>query len=321
MIEFENLFSFIELELNFIENVIEEKDGQFSPLKTCLMKNLKENLTLLAKENLDSMLKLKLNYEYKLSERDEKIYIDLNLFLNLILKLLKRIKRLYVRISGNTNNNEALAITLLKLLKSVLVSLKANLNFIDLLDMIVKYFNDFLIIVNLISFDEETTNVNNNAHRLDDHFKHSTPIRKDKKDKKKAYLKNYSSLCNKVFFVFFILTLFYFIIKYLNSLNANINGDDIDFNNLIGVTIPIGLIDRLKGFFKFADKQQDFFEDVVLVHKKANNIKNLDEIISSEEDGSELFWFTIFEYISNRYLILFSFLFYCVLQLTLKRHI
>ena len=88
-------------------------------------------------------------------------------------------------------------------------------------------------------------------------------------------------------------------------------------------------MDSLRSWFKFTKNNDDdkIFDDTVLIHRKSNgydlnkikshmnSMKNENENVSE----TELFWLSIFEYVSNGYLVFFCFTFYNTVQFFLNR--
>jgi hypothetical protein len=343
MIEIENLFSLVELSLNFCDNYKNDDDyddnnDEKKPLKDCLMQNYREKLALLAQENLNCILNYKLKLEYKISKNlvnNEEINLEKFLSLNnLNLKLLKRMQRLNLEVRKKEEvvvKEKIFFKNILKLIKKFLFAyqilnenlLKGNDDgkcLLDLLDRFSSYLNDYLVLMDNVNFvddgksmDDGDCNINNNARYFDE-----TKFCKSLKESKR--LKNgffNSNLCNFGVFLIGLLASGYLFLKFLNSGN-----DKIDFKNLVGVTVPYDFFDSVFSVFK--SKKQEDFEDVVLVHKKINDIIDINSIKSQlgVDDGvsdSEVFWFTVYEYLSNGYLIMFTFVFYCIVQISIGK--
>ena len=207
------------------------------------MRNLKENLSLLAKENLDSSLNLKLQIEYKKSKNEE-IAIEFEKFLTFTEKLIKRIKRLYVRLKNCNPNENIVFLGLLKLIKNILIKFQthAKTKLLDFLDNLIDSLNDFLILIEHISFEnKKIDNTNNNAsdnNLFDDsnEFKHSTPIKREKKKNCFKYEKNQFPTYYKSAFVALMFASFvYFLFKFTNSKSEE--NEQLDFKNLVGTDL------------------------------------------------------------------------------------
>jgi hypothetical protein len=236
MIEIENLFSFSELSLNFIENFILKNQ---TPLKRCLMKNLKENLNLLAKENLNSILNLKLKIEYKKSKNEDTV-LEFEKFFDLNIKLIKRVKRLKVQLINEIKDGKETIIFkgLLKLMKNMLFKfqLYSKTKFIDYLDCLIRYLNDYVVLIEFINFDEKINeNTNNNALDLFENskeFNHSTPKKNRKKIKDNCISRN--RLKNSVFIVLLLIGVIYLFLKYFNSKSNEEEDESLKYKNLVG---------------------------------------------------------------------------------------
>ena len=237
MIEIENLFCFSELSLNFIDNFIFENE---TPLKRCLMRNLKGNLHLLAKENLNSILNLKLKIEYKNSKNEETL-LDFDKFFDLNIKLLKRVQRLKVQLINKGKDDKEIMMFrgLLKLMKNILFKFQiySKTKLIDYLDCLIKYLNDYLILIELINF-EDTKNENTNNNAIDifedpTEFKHSTPKKKRKKKEDNCNRSNYYA--NYVFIVFLLIGIVYLYLKFINISIQDY--EEVDLKNLVGTVI------------------------------------------------------------------------------------